>query len=1463
MRGGSLYPPLFITGMVNACVQEHDAGSIIPLMRVDSLVNAWGLHCLSQLRIILSCLIVVRETILIMPAVIRICILCLLIVSLPFTAESGTFVQPGPVVENIETISGQSLGVTRGLIAGQSGFIWVATDQGLVRYDGYNIKRYTHDDNDPHSIPGNHIRAMVQDPDGYIWLATNKRGLSRFSIATEQFKNFRSVADQPSTLDSDELNSISLGADNQLWIGTERGVNLFDRKTLTNRRLNADLSLPAETTVRVLVPDQLQRLWIVNTNNGLSLHHLNSGKTTHFRHDPTDLKSTNLGRIDRVYASPDGQIWTGGNAGLARYDPHQQKFELIASNYKKSNKHQDIIVKSLYQDGAGDLWIGSFFNGVSVLKAGADSATVINPSMALKDTINMVNITGITQDVNGTLWFSTFSHGLIRLAPGALSFKHYMVAIDDPQILSSAFSDVNGDLWLGSNQNLYVFNQQTQVFDMVVNDIGNIISIHQGEGQSLVLGIRYKGLLTFDLTSRQVQPNTGASLSEINLGRLAIDDQGTRWIGVNASGQEAPGLFSLDRKNQRYVQHLTDTSVFSLLPVSDKTGRYILIGTKGNGLKILDVDSGSVSDIMLADHKLGFVLSLFKDRQQRIWVGTKNAGLLQLDLTSRTLTPRLPELIVKNIIQDLSEVLWLGSPDGVFKYQPDIQPSKQLIKVNTRQGLRISKIGSQTSTVTATGQLVLVNSNGLAFFSPEAVTAIDLPPTVDTPITLSDFRLFDHAVKTRANDPASPLVTILNDLDVITVSAQQYRFAFGFASSFSHAPNRIRYAFRVSDYDSSDYDPAKNDKQWVERNANNRLVSFTSPQAGDHLFEVKASYPNGDWNENNIRRLKITVKPPFWASTPAYILYVLALILLGFMFNFVRIRQLQQRAKTLEQGIEERTVELQQRTETVTALLKDKDRLFANISHEFRTPLTLILGPLDADLKNARDDQHRDDKSLKLIRLARSNAQRLLSMVDQLLDISRLQDFQPRASEPKNIQATCQFLLDSYRSLAEEKDIKLVLDSHIQADVTVDMLPDSLEKILSNLLTNAFKYSAGHQLITLKMALNQQRQVVISVSDTGMGIGEADQQNIFERFTRVENTTDYVPGAGIGLALVKELVEQHKGAISVQSELGVGSTFTVVLPLSATSNSAERGAPNKALLLSSVEQMKQDALPEEAAEPQNLEPSIEADSQRATVLVIEDNYEMRQYISSCLSDSFDCILAVDGEQGIKLARETLPDLIISDVMMPKKDGFAVTKTLKADLTTNHIPIILLTAHGDSKSRLKGWTEKADEYLEKPFNTTELLTRIENLLAIRGLLRQRYQREFAAGVMTVDHAAVDHQSVDSSEAQAAVVDILHQAFFDKVNQVLAANYADENFNIGEFASQMALSSRQLSRKMKALLDLSPVESIRSYRLKKAAELLTDGVSPSVVAHQVGFTSHSYFSQCFKAQYQCMPSGYAAA
>ncbi len=1267
---------------------------------------------------------------------------CAVLMSLlyPVSVIASILVNPGPVVEKIEKIAGQTPKGIKTLIQDQSGFMWLATSEGLLRFDGHSVKRFVHDVNNPKSLAHNDIRGIVEDNNGYLWLITRGGGLSRFTLKTEQFDNFAHVQGDITTLDSNQLNAIALGDNNTLWIGSNQGINHFDRTTLKNSRFNSALQ-PGDEAVREnidkIFEDKQQRLWFSQRRKGLYLYNPQSQKTQHFQHDAKDLHSLDANMVSAIYQSSDDNIWIGTSVSINRFNAAAFNFDRFAIPLKENNKVNHASVTRIFEDANFDIWIGTFYNGVSLLKAGSQNIVNLNQSTKLKDSFDALHINDIFQDRSGILWFVTPRKGLVKLNPTAMNFAHRLVKTKAATI-TALFADSKGVLWLASQGNLYAQQPDAQSVELMAQNVGQIEQLYESESHHIVFYVKDQGYVNFDPQTKQTSQYKG------------------EYTGANP-----------------------------VMPAS---------------------------------------------------IPVRIAGTVNVS------------------IADKQGVLWLGTNTGLVRFDPT---TNKTTTFGLLQGLRLDSI--TMGTILPSGDVVMAGSAGLVRFSPQKSVISGAANTAKGTIMLSDFKLFSQSVPLQSQDASSPLVTTINKTDAITLSYQQNWFSIAFASSFYQQGEQQRYAFKMQGLS----------EQWIETDGNNRIANFTSIAPGEYVFKVKVAKPDGRWHDN-IRSLNISITPPWWQTKLAYFLYIVAALALIALFNSLRTRQLRHRATRLEKGIEERTIELRQRADTIAGLLDDKDRLIANISHEFRTPLTLILGPLAAQIKAASNEQSQAQLSL-----AQANAHRLLAMVDQLLDMARLKDLPSSSKQRKDVAKVCQFLVGSFTPLAQNRDMDLRFDSHLTQAIHVNMQPDGLEKILSNLLTNAFKYSGDNTQITLAVTKSK-ALVEISVKDTGQGISEPDQKQIFKRFIRLKNSAAYVPGAGIGLALVKDLVEQHEGNITVHSVVGQGSTFTVVLPISSSNQSDSE--VNESVVISAVEQVnssQREALT--VIEPSESELD---DSDKINILVIEDNQDMRQYIVSCLGERYLCAQAGDGEEGVEMARKNLPDLIVSDVMMPKMDGFEVTQTLKNDQATSHIPIILLTARGDSDSRMKGWSQRADEFLEKPFNTIELLARIDNLLAIRRLLQLRFQGEFSKleavvasnseknaqkgvekGVeKSVEQTEVPEQQLVQTPEQAPPVNLVHQAFVEQANQVLEKYYADEKFDVSLFASEMALSSRQLGRKLKALLDMTPAEAMRNFRLKKAAEQLSQGVSPSVVSHKVGFGTHSYFTQCFKAKYDCNPSDY---
>ena len=1349
-----------------------------------------------------------------------------------------------PLLSKVEAINGKALGAVLTIFQSSDGFMWLGTGNGLIRYDGYETKTYRHMDIDPVSISGNSVFSIIEDKNRFLWIGTANDGLNKFDPTTETFEHIvlnavdngaqsadQSDRQQDGDVSINNIKSLNFHTPEQLTVVTGAGLYLLNITDHSSQKLQLP-NTNYNTIVMRTLTDSKGRLWIATLSSGLYQYDSDTGQFTQFEQQADSLKGLSSNNIYSLAEDQSGNIWVGSQTGVNILNPVSQTID----HYSAEQTGGDFIGTLLSSDN-GDVWIGS--SGKSITRYEPDSKTFSAIDLGLESAA-----LAIYEDRDHLVWIGTHN-GLQKLNPDALVFKRLNFGSQSSTVIKAMATDDHGNIWLGGNSALYRLDEDNLGVIKQQDDLPTWRMAYHDNTLFSLGAHRHDGMIKFNTRSKTLSRadfilnSAAGSYSEFV--ESVIHEGETLWYTLaGTKSTQRTGLYRFDIATGAVRQVLAEVNGYDVIRVAPS--KLLLATTEG-----LVNYNDNTEEFAFTNSDPGSrhgVTCIYQDSQQRIWlcIPLKGLGLFDTQTNQVTIYPWTEDKI-KSITEDSEGYLWLAGSRQLARFDSKNQKIKGF---NGQQ--KISDIGffRHASVKTPGGAILLSTFDGLVYFRPNKLSHIEL----QTKTLITDFKMLNQTVKPRA-DGEGPLNKLITYTDEITLGHEDYLFSFSFATLDYLAPEVLQYAYKMEGLD----------KDWLYTSANNRTVTYTTLPPGDYTFRVKGNNSEGQWNEGSA--IEVHILPPIWATTGSYVLYVILLVMAVVLYNQTRTKQLRHRAQILERGIEARTIELKQRADTITRLLEDKDRLFANISHEFRTPLTLILGPLEAELKASRNE-----KSRSMLSLAKANGQRLLNMVDQLLDLARLQDQEPQPTQAKNVLETCEFLMASYRALAELRQITLTLDDRLAQSTFVDMQPDALEKILSNLLTNAFKYSGDQQDITLTVQVHPPGFVQISVKDTGEGIKDVDLPHIFERFTRLESTQGYVPGAGIGLALIKDLVEQHKGTITVQSQWTQGSTFTVNLPMGEHQGTVADSGINEALVMSAVEQVTQNKLP---AVEQVSKVERESDVQRANILVIEDHHDMRQYIVSCLSDSFDCTTAVDGEEGVAMARETLPDLIISDVMMPKMDGFAVTKALKGDDNTSHIPLILLTARGDRESRIKGWSERADEFLQKPFDVAELLTRIESLLSIRSLLRQRYQKEFSEPsllglgvepqVIQADNHMVQSDVINTpDEEDEQPVNIVHQEFIESINQVLEKHYAKDTFDVALFSSEMALGKRQFSRKMKALLDLTPAESIRSFRLKKAAEQLASGISPSEVYHRVGFSSHSYFSQCFKAQYRCLPSGY---
>ena len=620
------------------------------------------------------------------------------------------------------------------------------------------------------------------------------------------------------------------------------------------------------------------------------------------------------------------------------------------------------------------------------------------------------------------------------------------------------------------------------------------------------------------------------------------------------------------------------------------------------------------------------------------------------------------------------------------------------------------------------------------------------------------------------------------------------------------------------------------DPDWIQVDASDRKISYSNLNAGEYVFRVIGTNKDGIWNETG-KSLKITVKPAPWLSWWAYTSYTLLLFSLLFWYSNRKNRANARITQLLRTEVEKQTKQLQIQKQKVENLLTRKNELFANVSHEFRTPLTLILGPIKKLLNTSLSVSN-----INTLKMVNRNANRLLTMIEQILQIAKISDNENIKFYSQKTKLYIETIVETFKPSANEKKLDLQLIACEEAVVSTSK--DAIEMIIGNLLSNAIKYTPAGGRITVS-ATTRNNVLYIEVTDTGCGLSTSQQKDIFNRFTRLD-THKNIEGIGIGLSVVEELLKVNNADIQINSTLGVGSNFIIsfqCIEMNIEDDEIQTDNFSAGLLL------KQ--LTHETTEIQSPSSSqIYNNKAGECILIIEDNHDMRLHIADTLKDNYQCILAQAGKEGIALAIEHVPDIIICDVMMPGMDGFQVCRVIRSDTRTSHIPLVLLTALEDRESRIRGWREHVDAYLTKPFDAAELLLQLENILVIRNILKTRAGQQVKVGNNT---AHIDLPKKD-------------QQFVQKLNKIITQNYKNPLFLRAKLATEMAVSERQLQRKIKALINKNPMDLLREYRLSQAAKMLKDGYQVSISSDECGFNSVTYFSQCFKAQYGMTPKHY---
>ena len=796
--------------------------------------------------------------------------------------------------------------------------------------------------------------------------------------------------------------------------------------------------------------------------------------------------------------------------------------------------------------------------------------------------------------------------------------------------------------------------------------------------------------------------------------------------------------------------------------------------------------------------------------------------------------------VLLSIREDHKQNLWISTENGICKFVPSGERFENYDERSISFRVRFSEAAS---TLTSGGDMLFGTSNGLFMFSPDSIRKSSYVP----PVVFSKLMVANEDV---IPGEKSILKVDLDDTQELVLSHDENIFSVQYAALDYTNPQNIQYAYILDGFE----------KQWTFADRQ-RSVTYTNLPKGDYIFRVRSTNSDGVWVDNE-RILNITILPSFWETPLAYVLYVCFVLLIIFvavyiLFTIYRLKH--------EVSVEQQISDI-------------KLRFFTNISHELRTPLTLIAGPVEQVLKN---DKLPADAREQLVVVER-NTNRMLRLVNQILDFRKIQNKKMKMQvQQLNVVAFVRKIMDNFESVAEEHNIDFLFQTEKEAlNLWVDA--DKFEKIVFNLLSNAFKYTPNGKMITVFIR-EDEGTVSVGVQDQGIGIAENKRKSLFVRFENlVDKNIFNQASSGIGLSLVKELVEMHKATISVDSRLGEGSCFKVdfLKGKEHYSSSVEFILEDSAAPLSMerIVDIANSSLQTEAAivDAPDLEVSAAKEeagesSSKELMLLVEDNQELRSFLRSIFASTYRVVEASDGMEGWSKALKYLPDIIISDVMMPEKDGIEMTRELRADMTTSHIPIILLTAKTTIESKLEGLEYGADDYITKPFSATYLQARVENLLMQRKKLQNFYRDSLthvtvsetpvAQGETLAGHASAEPVSSAAEEPAMPEMSPNDRKFMDKLVDLMEKNMDNGELVVDDLVRELAVSRSVFFKKLKTLTGLAPVEFIKEMRIKRAAQLIETGeFNMTQISYMVGINDPRYFSKCFKAQVGMTPTEY---
>ena len=1362
-------------------------------------------------------------------------------------AEEVKAADPNPNnFSSFNKIEGLGNSVIQFFCEDKNGNLWIASGEGgVTKYDGQYLTTYTQAE----GLCNNGIEEIVEDHEGNLWFASWGGGMSKFD--GESFTNFSFNEG----LGSNYIAGIIFDKKSHLWATTlYGGIFKYDGETFTHYDENSGME---SGYIDCVLEDKKGNLWFGTNVAGLVKF---DGKSFHHFKINDVFPIVWIADLLEDYH---GNIWIATKgAGIIKYDGTS------FTNYTENDGLPNNFIHNLEQDINGDLWMSAFNSGITQYDGKAFK------TYRVLDGLENNSVESVLEDRNGNLWFGDFGGGVSKLSPHKFDD---IISLGDLSAndISTVTGDQRGNLWL-SSYSLGVLRYDGEKYSQITDkDLGNETSVNtilEDSSGDFWFGTQMKGLIKFDGKTITHYPEMREGTRDRVL-YIFEDSKGNLWLGTEFGGVVKFEGHNDPDTEERFVQYTVNEGLSHnmVTGIEEDNDGNMWFATYNGGATRYDgknfthfgVEEGLGSDK---------ILSIEKDRYGNLWFGTLGNGVSKYDgqnFIHFTDEQGLGSNTVKSILEDIKGNLWFNTDNGLSKLnttnladisnQKTSGASREHVWLFSTYGFKDGFFGigtnyGKTLYQSEIGTIWVGARDRLTVFHPDDLKKDMLPPKIQ----LTHLALFnetiDWAELARKKDTSLILRNGTNLTNFQLDSASKWHnvpqnlslrhtnntLTFQYVGITLNAPHKIKYQYQLEGFDA----------YWNAPTTASQATYGNLPW-GDYTFKVKAMNGDGFWS--GTVSYPFTIRAPWWHTWWAYLGYVL--LLGGSVMALYRF-QLQQKLK---------------KAERLRLLEMDtfKTRLYTNITHEFRTPLTVILGM-------AQQIGERPKTNLKEgLNMIVRNGQNLLSLINQMLDLSKLESGKLTLNyQQGDIIPFLRYLVESFHSLAEDKAIKVHFRTEVKA-LKMDFDATRLQQIVSNLLSNAIKFTPkdGHCYITASV---KDDHFNIQIKDTGVGIAQADLPQIFDRFYQVDDSrTRHGEGTGIGLALTHELIKLLEGTIAVESRLGEGSVFTIRLPIRTRSpiyvdTKVSDPAEN---LADTMDDFLDGHVPTSVVFEEEMM-SDHHGSAKPLVLVADDNKDVRAYIASCLKREYTVKMATNGRECEETAFAIVPDLIILDVMMPHKDGFEVCSTLKADERTSHIPVIMLTAKTDLESKLEGLQQKADDYLTKPFHKKELLLRIKNLVELRRLLQQYYLTSLEQGFSTTrpqnlgqknkripeafDSSTITTKVKRTSRETVPFTNSVDNAFVNKVKKAIEVHMDDANFDVEQLCREVALSHSQVHRKLSALTGLSITNFIRYLRLLKAKELLLgSGFKISAIAMDCGFSDPAYFSRVFKKEFGVTP------